>query len=173
MHSSLGRALSVATCLLLAATVGLAWGNDDEGEQEMTVKEQQVPAAALKALQEMAKPAKIVEFAREIEHGHTYYEGSWKGDHGRIDALVTADGEIVEIEEGIQTARLPKAILEAARKAAGKDGEIRAEKKTIVLYEVKYRRDGKRHEVVYSADGRMHDHEDAEESAESGHEDDD
>lgn len=168
-----GHILTAGICVLLGAGVSFAWGTDDEGEQEMAVKESEVPAAALKALRDMARPAKILKFAREVEHGHTYYEGSWTSDHGHIDALVTPEGEVVEIEEGIQAGKLPKAILNAAQKAAGKDAEIRAEKKTIVLYEVKYRLNGKRHEVVYSADGRMHDHEEAEESVESGHEDDD
>lgn len=129
------------------------------GEQERRVKEAEVPKAALEALKKAAGGKTLTEFSEEVEHGITYYEGSWKGPHGKIDALVTASGDLVEIEEAIPEASAPKAVLDKARSAAGEDAKLYVEKKTVILYEVKYRKNDRRHEVVYSPDGREHEHE--------------
>lgn len=162
------RLAAFGIVLTLTAFICVAWASDGPGESEREVKESDVPAAALKTLKELAGKAKITEFAEEIEHGHTYYEASWKGPNGNIDALVTVAGDLVEIEETVPAESTPKPILEAARKAAGADAKFHVEKKTVVLYEIKYRKDGRRHEVVYSPDGRQHEHED-----EPGEKDDD
>lgn len=160
MRRSRGHSLVWISTAVLAAAVSVAWVNDGPGESERKIQESEVPASALKALRELAGKAKITEFAEEIEHGHTYYEGSWKGAHGTIDALVTSTGDLVEIEERIPVEQTPKSVLEAARKSAGKDAQFHVEKKTVVFYELKYAKDGRRHEVVFTPDGRQHEHED-------------
>jgi len=139
------------------------------GEVERKVKESQVPEAALKTLKRMARDAKITEFAEEIEHGHTFYEGSWKNRSGaNMDVLVTKAGALVEIEQQIETKRLPAAVLKVARKAAGKDAELTCEKKTMILYEIKFRKGDSRHELLLTPDGRR-----VEEEVEKGKSDDD
>ena len=60
---------------------------------ERNVKEGDVPKAALETLKKLAAGAAFTEFAEEVEHGHKFYEGSWKGPHGNIDGLVTEAGE--------------------------------------------------------------------------------
>ncbi len=128
-------------------------------EHERKIKEAEVPKLALDALKKVAGGNALIEFSEEVEHGITYYEGSWKGTNGKVDALVTASGDLVEIEELIPEASAPKAVLDKARSAAGKDAKLFIEKKTVVLYEVKYRKNDRRHEVVYSPDGREREHE--------------
>jgi len=135
-------------------------------EQERRVNEAEVPKAALEALKKVAGGKTLTEFSEEVEHGITYYEGSWNGPNGNVDALVTASGDLVEIEEAIPEASAPKAVLERARSAAGKDAKLVIEKKTVVFYEVKYRTNNRRHEVVYSPDGRDHEHEEESGTAE-------
>jgi len=124
-------------------------------ESERKVTQAEVPAAALATLKKLAAGAEITEFAEEVEHGHTFYEGSWKGPSGgNMDVLVTPDGDLVEIEEQVSTDKIPSATLRAARKAAGKDAELAFEKKTMILYEVKFRKANRRHELLLTPDGR-------------------
>ena len=131
--------------------------NKAKGEEiERKVTEAEVPAAALKALKKLAGDAKITEFAEEIEYGHTFYEGSWKGRSGEdVDVLVTKAGDLVEIEEKIPTDKVPAAALKAARKLAGKKAQVSCEKKTMILYEVKFTKGQARHEVLLTPDGRV------------------
>lgn len=123
-------------------------------EQERTVKESEVPAAALAALKKLAGGAAITEFAEEIEHGLKYYEGSWKGPNGNIDGLVTEAGDVVEIEETVPGDKVPGSVRTAVEKEAGKDAKLAWEKKTLYLYEVHFKKDGKGREIIYTADGR-------------------
>jgi hypothetical protein len=138
-------------------------------EVERKVKEAQIPEAALKTLKKMARNAKITEFAEEIEHGHTFYEGSWKTRSGaNMDVLVTKAGALVEIEQKINTRNVPAAVLKAARKAAGKKVQLSCEKKTMILYEIKFRKGDSRHELLLTPDGRR-----VEEEVEKGKSEDD
>lgn len=125
------------------------------GEVERKVTEAEVPAAALATLKKLAQGAKITEFAEEIEYGHTFYEGSWKSGSGaKMDVLVTQMGDLVEIEERVDADKVPAAVLKAVRKAAGKDAQLAFEKKTMILYEVKFRKGECRHELLLTPDGR-------------------
>jgi len=126
-----------------------------QGETEREVTEAQVPAPALAELKKLAGRATITEFAEEVEHGHTFYEGSWQTPSGaKMDVLVTASGDLVEIEERVTADQVPEAVLKAAGKAAGKGAKLGFEKKTMVLYEVKFRKGGRRHELLLTPDGR-------------------
>ncbi len=124
-------------------------------EVERKVTKAQVPAAALATLKRLAAGAKITEFAEEIEHGHTFYEGSWKARSGaKMDVLVTKTGDLVEIERRVGAKQVPAAVRKAARKAAGKGAELAFEKKTMILYEVKFQKGNSRHELLLAPDGR-------------------
>jgi len=125
------------------------------GEAERKVTAAEVPAAALEALKKLARRAEITEFAEEIEFGHTFYEGSWKNRSGaNVDVLVTETGDLVEIEEEMPTNKVPAAVRKAARKAAGSGVELACEKKTMILYEIKFQKDDARHELLLTPDGR-------------------
>lgn len=161
-----------ATLLMLLAitSVTVAWSRAPHEETERRVKESEVPAAALAALKKLAAGAHLTEFSEEKERGQTYYEGSWKGPNGNIDALVTPTGDLVELEETVPFDSIPKAVQSEAREAAGKEAKLFVEKKTYVMYEVKFHKDDQKHEVLYAPDGRTHEHE-KEEGHEEGDED--
>ncbi len=134
------------------------------GEVERQITEADVPAAALAAFKKMAAGAKFTEFAEEIEHGHTFYEGSWKTTSGgNMDVLVTPTGDLVEIEEIVGADQVPAAVLAVAQKAAGKDTQLTFEKKTTILYEVRFQKDNRQNGLLLSPDGRR-----IEEEAEKG-----
>ncbi|NOT00962.1 MAG: hypothetical protein HOP29_10075 [Phycisphaerales bacterium] len=138
-----------------AAVVGRAQEKKANGEQEREVKEAEVPKAPLETLKALAGAATITEFAEEIEHGHKFYEGSWKGPNGNIDALVTESGDLVEIEETTPATGVPAAVRAEVEKAAGKEATLMWEKKTIVMYEVHFKKDGKGREMIFTPDGRQ------------------
>lgn len=167
------KATLVATLTLTLAALGSLFAlaaakPNEKDEQERKIKESEVPPPALAALKKLAGTATITQFEEEIEHGDTFYEGSWKQASGKVDALVTAAGDLVEIEEIVPADAVPKVVLNAAQKAAGATAGLRFEKKTTVLYEVKFRKNDRRHEVVFSPTGREHGHEES-----TGTEDDD
>lgn len=151
--------LVAATAVLVIMAGGLlirAQENKVSGEQERSIKEAEVPAPALAALKKLAGGGPLTEFAEEIEHGQKYYEGSWKGLEGNIDALVTASGDVVEIEETITAAKAPASVRAAAEKEAGRDAKVSFEKKTLYLYEIHFKKDGKGREMIFTADGRRY-----------------
>ncbi len=65
-------------------------------------------------------------------------------------------------EEAVSGDGVPKAVMAAAEKVAGKDAELRFEKKTLVLYEVKFKKGERKHELVLTPDGRQQEHEEEE-----------
>lgn len=137
------------------AAGGLVVRAQDKGkveDYEKKVKEADVPAPALAALKKLADGAAFTEFAEEVEHGVKYYEGSWKGPDGNVDALVTEGGEVVEIEESMPADKIPAGVRAAAEKAGAKDGTF--ERKTLYLYEVHFKKDGKPHELIFGANGQ-------------------
>lgn len=142
-------AVAAAACAVL---VGVLLAQ----EQERKVHEGEVPKAALEALRKLADKAEIKELAEEIEHGAKFYEGSWTGPHGNVDVLVTESGDLVEIEEMMPSDKVPHAARSAAEKEAGPGAQLVCEKKTMVLYEIHYKKDGKGHEAVFTPDGRRY-----------------
>lgn len=151
--------LGWATAIAAVLTGGLlVWAQDKKPappqEQERQVKEAEVPPAALAALKKLAGGAALTEFAEEIEHGIKYYEGSWKGPDGNVDALVTEAGDLVELEERVPADKVPGGVRSAVEKEAGKDAKTSWERKTLYLYEAHFKKDGKGRELLYTADGR-------------------
>ncbi len=140
--------------IILLGVMVLGQEKNEAIEQERSVKEAEVPPAALAALKKLAAGAAITEFAEEIEHGQKYYEGSWKGPNGNIDALVTAVGDLVELEEVVPAENVPGPVRVEAQKDAGKDAKLMWEKKTVVMYEVHFKKNGKGHEMILTPDGR-------------------
>ena len=158
-HRILG--VSCAACaILIAGSLAVAQetpapSKPAQADQERKVKESEVPKAALEALKRHANTATLTDFAEEVEHGHTFYEGSYKGASGNVDVLVTETGDLVEIEEAILGDKAPAVVRAEASKAAGKDAQLRFEKKTMVRYEVHFKKEGKGQEIVFTPDGRL------------------
>lgn len=138
-------------------------------EQERQVKEAEVPKAPLDALKKLADTNAIIEFAEEIEHGNKFYEGSWKGPGGNVDALVTEAGALVEIEEVVAADKVPAKVRAEAEKLAGKDAKVTFEKKTMILYEIHFDKGGREHEAIFTPDGRSyHEEQDDDHDEEKG-----
>jgi len=147
-------AVSTIAACLVGALLGFAEDKKEAEEGERSVKQAEVPAAALAGLKKIAGNASITEFAEEVEHGHKFYEGSWKGPDGKVDTLVTEAGDVVEIEESLPSAKIPAAVRAAAEKEAGQGATF--ERKTLYLYEIHFKKDGKNQERVFTADARAY-----------------
>jgi len=145
-----GGLLGVVACAVFA--FGLGEPVKESGERKVT--EADVPGPALTALKKLANKAAITEFAEEVEHSHKFYEGSWTGPDGKVDALVTESGDLVETEEVISADKVPAVVRAQAEKEAGKDAKVTFEKKTMVMYEVHFKKGEKGHEVLVTPDGR-------------------
>lgn len=160
-RNQLAAVLGVSLAFVSGMWVSAQDKKPEMQQSERTVKENEVPPAALATLKKQAAGATITEFAEEIEHGGKFYEGSWKGPDGHIDVLVTEAGDLVEIEESMPADKIPSTVRAALEKTAGKDSAAKWERKTYIAYEAHYKKDGKGHEMIFTPDGRPH-HEDGE-----------
>lgn len=149
---------SIAAVILFAAIVCVAAyapqvAEADKSERE--VSEAEVPATVMATLKKLAGGAKITQFAEEVDNGQTFYEGSWQTRSGAdMDVLVTQTGDLMEIEEQVSADKVPAAILKVATKVTGSGAPLAMEKRTIILYEVKFQKGGRQHELMLTPDGR-------------------
>lgn len=148
-----------ATLFFAGVVVARAQPKKASEEHERKVSQKDVPAAALEALKRLAGKNELIQIEEETEHGQTYYEGAWLGPQGRIEALVTTGGDLVETEEVVKADQVPHPVMDAIRKVAGKDAKLYLEKKTMWLYEVKFDKGPGRHEYLFFPDGRVSEHE--------------
>ena len=168
-----GLRAALATVSLVLVGGLLVWAQEkmQNQEQEREVKEAEVPAPALAALKKLAGAATITEFAEEVEHGHKFYEGSWKGPDGNVDAVVTPTGDVVEIEEIMPPEKIPAGVRAATEQEAGKGTAVSFERKTLYLYEIHFKKDGKGREMIFTTDGRRY-HEEGPKEGEKEHDED-
>lgn len=122
----------------------------------------QFPAKAREALQKLAGDNQIIEVESEKEGGVQMYEAAWKAGGVVHEAEVTADGVLVEMEEGVRAEDLPEAVKAAAEQALTGAPKIHYEKHTYVVYEVEGKVDGKNKEIVISPTGKVKGGEDEE-----------
>lgn len=120
--------------------------------KERRIAESDVPAAALAALKKAAAGAKFEELEEETTAGHKHYEAEWRANGAEVEMAVTADGDIIEMEEAIAADAAPAGVRAAAKAAAG-DAKFTVSKLTITVYEVEYSVAGKHHEKMFLADG--------------------
>lgn len=147
-----GRTIAIGgiVCAMLGVVVAVA----QSGDTERRVKENEVPAAAMAALKKLAGSATIHEFEEETINGKKFYEGEWKGPDSHMEAKVTENGDVLEIEESISADEVPAAVRTEAEKMSDKGGKIKYEKITLFVYEAEFRKDGKGHEIILTPDGR-------------------
>jgi len=87
--------------------------------QEKKITRNQLPAAVEKTVARESEGATITEFARETEHGQTFYEASLMLNGRRREILMDKQGNVVEVEEVVSFDSLPQPVQESFRKASG------------------------------------------------------
>ncbi|HVP09656.1 MAG TPA: hypothetical protein VMV94_00540 [Phycisphaerae bacterium] len=127
---------------------------EKEGEKEMKIPEAQVPPAALATLKKMAGSAKIEQFEEKMKHDQKIYKAEWKTAEGEMEVAVTAAGDLLATEEPVMADKVPAAVKAAAEKEAGMGAKIEYEKKTVILYEAKFKKGDKEEEVKICPTGK-------------------
>ncbi len=130
-------------------------GDDEDEDEDEALPVEQVPAAARDALLELSGKAEIMKFERESEHGVVLYQAEWMTDGRKHEATVTAEGGLIELEEEVPAADVPAAVQRAAAKVFSSGAKLEYEKKTLVVYEVEGKVNGREREVVIMATGKI------------------
>ncbi|MCB9851140.1 MAG: hypothetical protein H6817_10610 [Phycisphaerales bacterium] len=136
----------------MTALVALCFVSSAGGDEKTALD--QIPEAARTALTKLAAGSTITEVEQERKHGATVYEAEWQANGTTHEASVTADGTLLEMEETIALADAPPAVQAAAANHFGADAKVKVERKTIVLYELEGRANGKSHEVLLTPAGK-------------------
>jgi hypothetical protein len=148
------------SALLLAGLIALAQEKPKEGEKgkemrvERGIPEAQVPPAALAAIKKMAGMAKIDQFEEKMKHDAKIYKAEWKTPEGEMEVVVTAAGDLLATEEPVMADKVPAAVRMAAENEAGAGAKIEYEKKTIIVYEAKFKKGDKEEEVKICPTGK-------------------
>ena len=130
--------------------------------QETKVTAKDVPAAVISAFKSAYPTATIKGYAREKEHGKTFYEIESKdGDTGR-DILYHSDGSVAEVEETVAASDLPATaqdLIHSKYPGAMVTKAERTTEKTVqgdkISYEVVARQGKKRFTLEFDADGKL------------------
>jgi hypothetical protein len=154
-HKSTFAFYAITALAISVATLGLA------ADKRLTKKE--LPAAVQKAADEQSKGATVIGYSSEVENGKTEYEVKLKvGDHTK-DVSFDGSGQLLEIEEEVAFAGLPKNVQDGLKTAAGTGTLGKVESLTkrgkIVAYEAKLTTNGKRSEVQVGPKGEKLNHE--------------
>ncbi len=136
----------MAGCVLVAGLVVTA---------EEDVAWSDVPAVVQKVLSSMSKGAPIKEIEKETKGDIVYYEGEWVVDGKEAEAVVTADGDLVELEEEVDASTVPARVRAVAEKEFGAGAKVEYEKILIVVYEMEARVDGKEKEIKVLPTGEI------------------
>ena len=140
----IGGLIAVCFCSIVAA-------------QEKKISRDKLPAAVEKTVARESEGATITEFAREIEHGQTFYEVSLTINGRRREILMDKLGNVVEVEEAVTFDSLPQPVQEALKKAAGA-GTIRTiesltKNGKLVAYEAHVKHGRKMSEIQIGPNG--------------------
>ncbi len=116
------------------------------------------PAAVQAAVKKIVGDNKVEKFTREIEHKATVYEAKYKVDGQSRSIEVSENGQVLEQEQELDTAALPKAVSDAI-KAKYTDGQIGEANLVMAgeksFYEVDVTVGKEKHELHVSAKGKI------------------
>jgi len=139
--------------LLVLVGAGLVAVVSAVGDENIALN--QIPEKAREALLKLAKGAPITEVEREKERGMIFYEAEWKFNGRETEAKVTADGDLVELEEEISAKDVPAAVKAVVAKEFPAGAKVEYEKVMVVVYEVEAKVNGKEKEIMVSPIGKI------------------
>lgn len=138
---------------------------------EGKVPKAQFVRPATKTIRELAGRVGDIKFGKEKRHGVWVFTGEWQTDGVSHEAVVTAEGIVIETEESVSLDNVPTAVRAAIAEHFGSDVKVAVEKKTIILYEAEAEINGRETELLIFPTGRVHErtHDDDEDAAHDGH----
>ena len=124
-----------------------------------------------KAIRELAGRAGGIKFGKEKKHGIWVFTGEWRANGVSHEAMVTADGTVVETEESVSLKHVPTAVRAAIAEHFGSDVKVTVEKKTIIIYEAEAEINGREMELLIFPTGKVHEqeHDGDKDDAHEGH----
>ena len=125
-------------------------GADDGG-----ISLDQIPDKAREALLTLAGGAPISAVECAQEHGLVLYEAEWSARGRAVEAKVTADGDLVELEEQVGADAVPRRVRAVAARVFPQGARIKYEKAMVVVYEIEARVDGREKEIRVLTTGRL------------------
>jgi len=132
---------------------GTLLGNDGSREEELPPD--RVPESARAELVRLAGGTEFIKFSRKKAYGALAYQAEWSAGATTHEAVVAADGTLLETEEVISMEHSPAAVRAAAAKRFGANAAVVLARKTIIVYEAEARIKGKKKELVISPTGRV------------------
>jgi hypothetical protein len=114
----------------------------------------QITPKARGALMRCAKGGKL-EIERQNEGAATLFKGEWKHLTRESSATVTADGDLVSMNEGLQDKEVPASIKEVAAQQFPPGTKLLFVRKTTMVYEAIGGADGKAQAVAISPTGKV------------------
>src|SRR5215470_15297861 len=125
--------------------------------QEKKITRAQLPPAVEQTVQRESEGTTVRGFAKEIEHGQTYYEASLNVNGRNKDILIDKTGKVVEVEEEVSIDSLPSTVQSALKRAAGTGTIESIESLTkygnLVAYEAHLKHGKKRSEIQLGPNG--------------------
>jgi hypothetical protein len=130
--------------------------------QEKKISRSELPPKVEQTVKEVSKGATIRGFAQEIENGQQTYEVQMLVAGHSKDVQMSAEGEVLEVEEQVEMSSLSSEVTQGLQQLAGKGKITKVEsitkKDKLVAYEAQVK-NGKKAEVQVGPDGKPLDHE--------------
>jgi uncharacterized protein YfeS len=145
--------ITMAFVILLAVT-------DQAYADKNELSKNQMPKAVIEAFEKAYPKAKDVKFEQEMFQENVAYGVEYKKNDKEYESLYGADGVLLQKEEEIDVASLPKPIIEAIKQAHPKAKIEEAEKLmkpdgTLTGYEVEVKEAGKKIELELDVSGQI------------------
>lgn len=131
--------------------------DEDEGENEQQgagIPAQELPNAARLALAQLVGHEDFAAWTERV-HGTTVYEARWVADGRQLEAEVTEEGVLLEIEEIVPADAVPEAVRRQAEQQLPDATELRYVQITVFTYEVEAVVDGRSRELKILPTGRV------------------
>lgn len=133
------------------------WNTASDESKETEIKVADLPEAARAVVTKSTKPGSVKKVTKETAHGVTTYEIDFMDGTVACAMQLSAAGEVIESERGVEHDKIPAAAM-AALKQRYPDATLGdAVVATKVVYEVEITVDGTKREVKVDASGAIED----------------
>ena len=114
-----------------------------------------MPKAVRRAILREAHGADVESIEQETKDGQVTYEAAWTIDSTKYEAVVDANGALLETERSVSIDALPKSVRRVLSLLFRKGTPMGFEEKHVVLYEAEAAVNGGVVEVVLTASGQV------------------
>ncbi len=144
--------------------------NDGQpGVEEVQIRLRDTPRAVRRAFDAIALRADVYNVERIVRDGVTMYEIDYETNGSTAGVVMSANGDVMELESVVPVTELPETVLDALLDAFPGSSIAEAESVQLFFYEVELELDGRTREVIVFANGRIRDRDDDDHDDHDGH----